>query len=186
MNPTGKLMEEHRLIETVLDCLDAMADKAARERRLDEPAVRDAVDFFRNYADGCHHDKEEHQLFPLMEERGFSVHEGPTAVMRDEHVQGRELVKSLERALPDDVDAFVEAARAYSRLLRDHIVKEDRCLFPMAGQALSKDDREELGRRFEELERGAQKGAEEKYRSLARRLAESFGVELTEAGHPVG
>jgi len=182
MSPTEILMNEHRVIETVLDCLDTMAETAKKDRRIDERSAREAVDFFRNFADGCHHAKEEHQLFPLMEARGFSPHEGPTAVMRDEHVQGRELVGRIEAALPDDVDAFADAARAYSLMLRDHIVKEDRCLFPMAGQALSKEERDELSRRFDELERGELSGLHEKYATLARELAGRLGVTLSEVG----
>ena len=99
MRPTEVLANEHRVIELVLDCLDAMARRCEAVGRLDDEAARQAIDFFRSFADRCHHAKEENQLFPLMEARGFDRNAGPTAVMRHEHVQGRAYVAEMEQAV---------------------------------------------------------------------------------------
>ena len=69
------------MIEQVLDCLEQMANQCERAGRLDPGPARDAVTFFRAFADRCHHGKEEQQLFPMLEDRGFSPEAGPTAVM---------------------------------------------------------------------------------------------------------
>jgi hemerythrin-like domain-containing protein len=56
------LRNEHRVIEKVLDAL---------ERRLHSPIdmtfYQQSLDFLRNFADGCHHAKEEKELFPILE-----------------------------------------------------------------------------------------------------------------------
>ena len=184
MRPTGILMDEHRVIEQVLDCLDAMAGRCAREGRLDAEAATQAIDFFRAFADRCHHAKEEDLLFPLMESRGFRPDAGPTAVMRAEHVQGRSLVAAMEAAVPGaaaggaaDLESWQRAARHYSALLREHIQKEDHCLFPMAERGLLPADMAELERRFDAVERvEIGPGVHERYLRLADALAERFGV----------
>jgi hemerythrin-like domain-containing protein len=185
MRPTEILMNEHRVIEQVLDCLDALADACTREHRLAEEPARQALDFFRSFADRCHHGKEENQLFPMLETRGFSPAAGPTAVMRAEHVEGRAMIHDMEGAIPaaargEDAarSRWIRAARGYSSMLRQHIEKEDHCLFPMADQALRDADQAELGRLFERVEHddiGA--GVHEKYVALADALADHLGVQ---------
>src|SRR5512137_79380 len=95
MRATEILSEEHRVIEQVLSALEKMADETERTGELDVAGAKDAVDFFRNFADRCHHGKEEARLFPLLEQHGFSPDCGPTAVMRLEHEQGRAHVRGM-------------------------------------------------------------------------------------------
>ncbi len=184
MRPTEILSHEHRVIEWVLGCLDAMAERCERDGRLDGESARQSIDFLRAFADRCHHAKEENELFPLLESRGFSADAGPTAVMRAEHTQGRSLIAAMEQAIPAaaaaDVAgrrAWVEAARRYSILLRDHIQKEDECLFPMADQTLRPSEMEDLTRRFAAVEQhDIGPGVHERYVRLAETLADRFGV----------
>ena len=190
MRPTEVLKNEHRVIELVLDTLDAMAVRCEEEGRLDGDSARQAIDFFRSFADRCHHAKEENQLFPLMEARGFDAHAGPTAVMRHEHVQGRAYIAAMEGAVPGAAmgdaaarESWLRAARGYSAMLRDHIEKEDHCLFPMADQGLLATDVVELSRQFERVEsEEIGHGVHEKYVALADSLADKFGV--SKAGVP--
>ncbi len=184
MRPTQLLKNEHRVIELVLDCLDAMAARCEAGGRLDGDSAREAIDFFRTFADRCHHAKEENQLFPLLEARGFDANAGPTAVMRHEHVQGRAYVAAMERAVPGasagdaaDLARWLEAARAYGFLLREHIDKEDQCLFPMADQGLLATDVARLTEEFARVERDEiGPGVHERYVGVAEALADRFGV----------
>jgi hemerythrin-like domain-containing protein len=84
MRATEILTHEHRVIEQVLGCLEAMGAEARAAGRLDGAAAQDAVAFFRNFADRCHHGKEEVHLFPALEAKGFPRDGGPTGVMLDE------------------------------------------------------------------------------------------------------
>ena len=67
MKPTEILSSEHRVIEGVLDCLEAMVGQAKAAGRLEPQPAKDAVAFFRDFADRCHHGKEEAHLFPALE-----------------------------------------------------------------------------------------------------------------------
>ena len=184
MQATDILKEEHRIIQQVLSCLERLAERSAAAGRLDADAARDAIEFFRCFADQCHHGKEEDVLFPMMEAKGFPRHGGPTGVMLHEHEQGREHVRGMEAAMaaasrgdPVALRQFAQHAENYVRLLRAHIDKEDHCLFSLANQVMSEDDQHELLESFERAERehsGA--GEHERYVAMANRLADRFGI----------
>jgi len=191
MKPTEILSGEHRVIEQVLECLDQIVERAEAGHGLDGQSARDAVSFLHNFADKCHHRKEETHLFPAMEAKGFPREGGPTGVMLDEHEQAREHVRkmdeSTEAASQGDTAAvgkFAQHARAYCNLLRNHIEKEDHCLYTMANQAFTEEDQQGLLLAFEKVEAeetGA--GVHEKYVSIANELADRFGVPRAATSH---
>lgn len=181
MRTTDILSQEHRVIEQVLSCLEASLKDPDH---FDCGAASKMLDFFRNFADRCHHGKEEDRLFPRMEARGFSPSFGPTAVMRFEHEQGRKFMANMASAIrgcqrgdTGAFDAYKKAATSYVDLLRAHIHKEDCCLFPLANQFLKDGDDAELLKQFDEAEHAdGFEGEHEKYLALADELAEQFGV----------
>ncbi len=194
MLPTEILSSEHRVIEQVLDCLEAMARQATSEGRLDGRSAKDAVAFLRNFADRCHHGKEEVHLFPALEAKGFPRDGGPTGVMLHEHEQGRAHVRamdeSIEAAAAGDAAAlkqFGEHANGYVALLRDHIYKEDNILFRLADRALTDADQEALLAKFQHVEAeemGA--GTHEDYLRVAAELAKRYGVAAAPAATSCG
>ena len=184
MRPTEVLMEEHRVIEQVLNCLEQMADRCEAGQPLDTESANQAIDFIRMFADRCHHAKEEDLLFPLMEQKGFPREQGPTGVMLDEHERGRRHVRAMSDAIARipaggviATGMFIEHARAFVQLLRQHIYKEDHCLFPMADQAFSAIDQGELAQSFSKVEHDdLGPDIHEKYLCVADQLADRFGV----------
>ena len=184
MKPTEILSSEHRVIEQVLDCLDKIITAAQHNHKLDGASATDAINFFRTFADQCHHGKEEAHLFPALEAKGFARDSGPTGVMLAEHTQGRNYIRQMNAAVAAAaqgesaaVQQFVEAGQHYSQLLRQHIQKEDHCLFSLADQALSAADQAVLLEKFAAVE-AAQMGAgtHEKFLGIASALAKKFGV----------
>ena len=73
MHPTEVLSNEHRVIECRLDEMEGRIAAGRRGRGFDRAYFDEALDFFRHFADGCHHAKEENLLFPLLKERGMPV-----------------------------------------------------------------------------------------------------------------
>lgn len=184
MNATEILSQEHQVILQVLDCLERMIQETATTGTLDGQAARDAVEFFQGFADQCHHAKEEDHLFPAMEAKGFPRHGGPTGVMLNEHRLGRECVRGMNDAIEaaangdrDGVQRFEEFGQTYLNLLRQHIEKEDHCLFGMANQALSEQDQRDLLAAFQKVEADQMKvGAHEKYLAIAQSLVARYGI----------
>lgn len=184
MKPTDVLSNEHRVIEQVLNCLERMVCTAGASGILDGESAVQAVEFFRMFADKCHHGKEEARLFPLMEARGFSRDNGPTGVMLAEHEMGRHhvggMAAEIENAARGDAEAlhrFSQHAESYIALLREHIQKEDHCLFSMANQVLTPEDQSRLQAEFERVETEEMgEGTHEKYLGIANALADRYGV----------
>jgi len=184
MRATDVLKAEHRAIERVLDCLDTMADQWHRLGTLDADSAHHAIDFFRHFADGCHHHKEEKHLFPMMETRGVAKERGPIGVMLHEHDEGRQLLGSMDAAVADwnqgkrtAGDTFARAAEEYSALLRQHISKEDHCLFAMADHVLSNEDQADLLSTFQHSDhQDEQEGKHAYYLNLANELTRKYSA----------
>jgi hemerythrin-like domain-containing protein len=154
--PTQLLSAEHRVIERVLSVVDKLTAVPVKES-LDD--WKKALDFIRFFADKCHHLKEEKVLFPALEEHGIPSEGGPVGMMLIEHEEGRGYVKSMvaavERLEANESDAgesLVTNAKAYMRLLREHIQKEDDILFRMADDVIPGPIQSQLLKAFEEHE----------------------------------
>lgn len=151
----GALVEEHRVIERVLDCLEQMAIRFEAENRISCESAERAMQFLRLYADERHHGKEEGSLFPALEKRGFPADRGPTVMMRRQHAEGRQLTAAMRAAIeaqnqgdPGAAAVFAKHARAFVSLLREHIRREDLCLFQIASRMLTPEDQADLAREF--------------------------------------
>lgn len=184
MKVTEVLANEHRVIEQVLSCLEKMAKECSEGGGLDAERAKEAIDFFRGFADRCHHAKEEGQLFPVLERKGLGGDCGPVAVMLREHELGRVYVggmeASVEAAAGGNAEAakwFAQHAEGYIALLREHIQKEDHCLFPAAESKLDAADVRNILAAFEKVENGdVGTHTHERYLDIANRLADHFGV----------
>ncbi len=185
MRPTEILMQEHRVIEQVLDCLEIIAQRGETDDHVDWESIEQAIDFFQNFADRCHHHKEEDCLFPILEQKGFSPEQGPTGVMRAEHEEGRQHIRGMQEAAADAAAGgslananLISHARAFVQLLRNHIQKEDHCLFQMADQTLTEQELMELMESFSQVEHD-DLGPEThgKYLDLATQIAQRLGVQ---------
>ncbi len=176
MHPLDILMQEHRLIERVLSALAAYAGRL--DQGADPADLGQFVMFIEQFADGCHHVKEEQMLFEAMVRAGFPREAGPVAVMLGEHADGRYLVAALRELssragswTADDIVVARRTARAYVMLLRSHIAKEDSCLYAMARARLPEEVFAAMGEqfaRFEAQQSGA--GEHERLRALAEQL----------------
>ena len=181
MTPTELLMHEHQIILMVLGAAEREAQSIQDTGQIHTGKVEQMVDLIRNFADRCHHAKEEDLLFVRLQERGMPAQGGPIGVMLAEHAEGRRLVKAVAEALPDAAKGDPPAVAAvrdnlvgYTRLLRAHISKEDNVLYPMGDRILTPEDQQWLVKEFDRVEAeetGA--GVHEKYHQMAHELAES-------------
>lgn len=154
MTATDALRNDHEVIERALRVMERAALRLDAGQTLSPEVLSSAVDFLRNFADGCHHAKEELALFPRLVQRGLIRDGGPIGVMLHEHDLGRAYIRRLEDALDrDDRESTVDALHCYTALLRNHILKENDVLFPMADRLLTPDDHADLLAQFQRLER---------------------------------
>jgi len=153
------LRKEHDAILRMLEVTERATELLEGDNRLPAHTLNGLLQFFRLFADRCHHGKEEDLLFPMLEKKGLPKGGGPVAVMLWEHDQGRMLIQEMALAAEaygrGEVAAgrlWASAARGYVRLLREHILKENNILFVMAEQLLSEAEQTELADAFERVE----------------------------------
>jgi len=175
-NPTEILRAEHELVVMVVEAMEREVASIERTDRVNTDRVANMVDFTRNFTDGCHHNKEEKLLFPLLEQRDPAAG-GPVSVMLSEHEAGREAVRAITGALPavaDDPAArktVAENLGLYAQLLRLHIDKENNVLFPLAERILGDLDKKRLRDEFERVEEEETGvGVHERYHAMAHVL----------------
>ena len=172
MKPTDDLMNEHRVIERMLVVMSKAADRIEKNEKVDPSVFVGAADFLKNFADKCHHGKEENLLFKKMVERGLPSESGPIAVMLHEHEDGRAHVRTIAELSKKRSDGYVakelvEHVRGYVELLGQHIQKEDTILYPIADQVLTHADQKELEAGFEEVEEKVMgPGVHERYHKM--------------------
>jgi hemerythrin-like domain-containing protein len=178
MNATEILMEEHRVIERVLNAIERATVRLSHGDDVYLRFFTGSAVFIRGFGDGCHHQKEERVLFPALIENGLSRESGPVAVMLAEHEEGRQLAQEMRQAAElfqaGDVrkrEVLVDKAADYIKLLRQHIYKEDNVLFPMADKIIPSTQQEQILQAFEKFEHDESgENLHEKYYGLAERL----------------
>jgi hemerythrin-like domain-containing protein len=181
--PSQILVEEHEVISSVLDAVEAVLGRGGDE--FPQEFFEKAFDFFPIFADKCHHAKEEAHLFPMLEARGVPREEGPIGCMLKEHDRARAHVAAVRRALQLTAQGNREAretvrreASAYVALLREHINKENTVLFPAGDYHLTAEDQEALVKAFQSAEDGVlPPGTHERYVALAAELRIMAGLE---------
>ena len=126
-----------------------------------------------------------------MEKKGFSRDDGPTGVMLCEHELGRHRVAAMVDAVAAGRRGDLSAAGRFAGertgvlpLLRNHIEKEDHCLFAMADQVLSETEQQELLDAFARADSEhscsvAQEDCVEQLAQLADRLGVSYARNAT-------
>lgn len=137
MMPVAPLMIEHRLIERMIRVIAAELSRIEGTGGVNPGFVDVTVDFVRNYADNCHHGKEENILFRDLAQRPLTAElERILKELVEEHRKGREvvgqLVKAKEQFLLGEsraVSSIIESMHWLVDFYPKHIEKEDRHFF---------------------------------------------------------
>lgn len=172
------LRHEHAAILAALGILHNMDQQLTAGQPVNTADIQAFIGFLKEFADKCHHGKEEGFLFPVITATRMSASGASVGELLKEHEQGRERIRQMQASLQPTLDAgkFLSAARAYAELLRSHIEKENDILFPLAEKKLSPEKLDELFDAFEAHEgkvmgvgrheelHGMLKGLREKYR----------------------
>lgn len=112
------------------------------------------------------------------------VQGSPIGVMLFEHEQSRQFTRDLREAaqrleVGDKAmtSKVIENAVGYAALLRQHIMKEDQILFPIADQMIPQEKHEQIWDDFENFEHEETgEGVHEKYLALADRLTQEVSL----------
>ncbi len=181
MQPIGPLMHEHRLIERMIALMGRELERLDRDGEPDLRFIDHSTDFFRYFADACHHGKEDQLLFPAalakpdLEERYRKL----TVRLQREHVYARGLTLKLEDASrrrragggTESVQAIRDALHRIVRFYPRHIATEDKEYFHQVMDCFDQGEQQAMLREFDEVEKRV---LHERYREM---------VEEHEGGH---
>ena len=164
------LIKEHEGILFGLKILEKMVNMVKENKKLEIKDVKDIINFFKLFADKCHHGKEEGILFPSMEKSGIQNKNGPIGQMLAEHTEGRNYISEMTESLNNDslkVENFIHGATNYIRLLQSHIIKENTILFPLGDKKIPITEQNQLLIAFENHEEKVMgKGTHEKLHEM--------------------
>lgn len=178
--PGDVLQHEHEAILTLVEALEGMVDRIRTADEVPEADLGQALEVIMEFADRCHHGKEEEILFPALA-RASSEGAELTRRLTSDHKAMRKLVGVIRELLPratDDDEARRQLAKnlaTYPRLLREHIRIEDDRLLAETQRSLSPEERARVVREFERVEREEiGPGEHERYHALIQELADRY------------
>ena len=177
-NPTDILEAEHRVIEKVVAVAAVLTETLETGGAVEPETLQQVVAFMRNYADKCHHGKEEAELFPFLERRGVPMRGCPISAAdrracSEPCAGNRALRRGCGARAAGDVaarEALLTSLRGITTLYPNHIWKEDYLLFPMSNKVLSQEDQQELQERFRQVEERMGHGTHEHFEQVAADL----------------
>lgn len=183
------LIQEHHVIISMLTCLERLIEQAELTKKLDEEYANHMITFFREFADACHHGKEEDVLFLFSDEKTGGT--GPVVILKEEHAEGRIYVKGLihnvSQAAAGNQEAialFGQNGRDMIDMLRRHIKREDEVVFPMIEELSNSGDAQRLWQDFVSVEKDAGGDRHRRFISLTRLCCTHFNVPFLETKIP--
>jgi hemerythrin-like domain-containing protein len=147
------LLEEHRNIEKLLLVLEQELQVFDCSERPDYEILQAIIQYFQDYPESCHHPKED-MVFKKLKVRD------PAAAKRIGDVEAEHLVETnrllrFAQAVEDILvgreflrQAFHNVVLDFVEHQRQHMVKEERLLFPAAIKALRPEDWAEIDARL--------------------------------------
>jgi hemerythrin-like domain-containing protein len=134
------LIREHDDIRRALNILGRVTDQIQQAGSIDVHNVNALLLFLQYYAERCHHTKEESIVFPAIRRALKDQHIDSTLDLKQltaEHREQCELIAKMQIALfSGDPAYFARQAGQLTRLVSEHLLKEERMVFPVIEELL--------------------------------------------------
>jgi hemerythrin-like domain-containing protein len=133
------LRHEHDALQPALELLDALSERLRHPERgqtVDPEDMRQLVGFFQEFADLCHHGKEEDLLYPALDQAGLALPDPLQQTLLAEHAQGLQALGQMQAQAGQPGAPLADAMQRYAALMRAHIETENQQVLPWADQRL--------------------------------------------------
>ncbi len=187
---TNVLRKEHRLIERAAATLDRVADEALEGESLCVVSAIDLLEFFEDFVDAGHQEKEERHLFPALREQGLARRR--IRGLLDDHGHEREVLQEIQADLEHATNGsdkgraeFACAARGFSALQREHAAEEDLFLLPLVEELLDEDAERRVLAGFRMVDSTLTRTPGE-FAALVESAARRMGSVVTDRYDPLG
>jgi len=155
---TDSLLQDHRAIEQMLSAVGSMCANMEAGRSINVEHLRIAMEWIRDFKGDWHLTREENILFPALTNAGAKQHCTIGEIL-DEHKREREQFMCMAKAaagLRMDRSgankAFCRYSKEYIDLIRDHIQREEKELYPLVDQLLDESKQPEIWHACQKLE----------------------------------
>ena len=171
------LLDEHRVVQRVLSAMEATALRLHQGGAVERDWLTEAARFHVVFTDGTHHAREEGVLFKALLAHGVSPTRGPVATLLVEHNTARGLVQHLSRSAAQYAsdgsggEVWTAAALSYAQLLRSHVNKEERVLFPLVREVVPAKVLEALHEQYAQIDAVDESMADAGERLVSRALS---------------
>lgn len=159
MDPVKQLMDEHRVIERLMDVFDKIIEGAENGIKVSPELLMTNVGMLMECANEYHGAKEEGVIIPYLEEKGKTELKAALVSFSNEYDA---CLKYMDNIL-DVLDVYasgdlsvtmkiVENGLKFIEGVRPIFAKEDEAVFKVLKKGLSKEELEELGEMIQEFE----------------------------------
>ncbi len=159
MRPTQCLRDDHELIAQVIRCFETALLEAREKRRIEAAVFEPFLEFFADYADSLHYEKEERCLFACMRRCGIRDADDGIQRLIDEHKQSRQRVNLMLSYLDDAaggkhfaIEKFHESAQKFRDLIIGHIPLENGHVFRVGDEQLPREEHSRLEAAYREMD----------------------------------
>lgn len=154
------LMREHGVLRRILFAYREIAPKlAAGGAGVDAAALFQAAELFRTFGEHYHEQLlEEQHIFPIVRKAGGKG-AGIVDTLLAQHARGREITDYVldrtraGRIATGDGETLSRALTAFARMYEAHAAREDTIIFPAFKASIGPKAYDELGDRFEDIEK---------------------------------
>jgi len=152
-DPIETMLDEHEVIVSVVERVDGIEDRWEHDPNGYVSVVAKLIRFFREYADGYHHRKEEEVLFPAIRSHPDFILDELIDEFEQHHVDFRQNGVDIETAIAEGDHALsFRLLKTYCEELLDHIAAENDELFIMAETLLDENDLETIFFKFKDID----------------------------------
>ncbi|MCP4458342.1 MAG: hypothetical protein GY816_10025 [Cytophagales bacterium] len=152
-NPIEVMYTEHDIIIKAENIIDKINTLWEENEQGYVDTVSQLVEFFREYADGYHHRKEEDVLFPAISDHPDFVLQEIIEEFEQHHEDFRDYTKEIVEAIEGkDYSKSHELLREYINDLLDHIAAENEELFVLAESLLDEGELETIFFKFKDID----------------------------------
>lgn len=152
-NPITVMYDEHDFIVKAEKVIESLANTWENNPEEYADKIKKLVEFFREYADGYHHRKEEDVLFPAIKDHPDFVLQDIIDEFETHHEDFREYATEIVESVNEGrfSDSF-KVLKQYINDLQDHIAAENDELFVLAESLMDETQLENIYFKFKDID----------------------------------
>ena len=183
MTPTENLTNEHKDIIELLNIMNKIAENIKSNNVFYTKDVEDIIDYLKHFIELSHNVKEK-IFYPALELSGIPIENESISIMLYEHALAQNYLNEISSSVENckigndfSGEMLADNLNKYVVLIKNHIHKEEKIIFPIAIKELSEEKQKEIYKQFKEIEEKiVSTGINKYYHKLLKKLKSIYSV----------